>query len=263
MSPRVSIRAEGGSSCFPGAFVERGREAGHTPMDDASNMFRFAVGVFDESSNLVSALNELGNGAILAETCMVGTPSAMQDFAADSETVRSRAGEFKVLALRSCELRPGRHRWAAPQHLARLRQTAKRRRRPEAWLASARSLRRARRAPAQRGGRAVCERAGLRPSAARVAGAVAAHGAYGPDARVHRAPARHVQGGRRNATASSRRWRQDRLISIKRVSATSAILIREKGESHVEHAHRFSQYRSYRHCRSFSRPVARLVASPR
>ena len=66
-------------------------------MDDASNMFRFAVGVFYESSNLVSALNELGNGAILAETCMVGTPSAMQDFAADSETVRSRAGEFKVL----------------------------------------------------------------------------------------------------------------------------------------------------------------------
>jgi hypothetical protein len=97
VSPRVTIRAEGGSPCLPGAIVEQGRDVGRTPMDDASNMFRFAVGVFYESWGLANALSELGNGAILAETCMVGTPSAMQDFAADSEIVRSRAGEFKVL----------------------------------------------------------------------------------------------------------------------------------------------------------------------
>ena len=97
MSPRVTIRAEGGSRCLPGAIAGRGRDAGRTPMDDASNMFRFAVGVFYESRGLANALNELGNGAILAETCMIGTPSAMQDFATDSEAIRSRAGEFKVL----------------------------------------------------------------------------------------------------------------------------------------------------------------------
>lgn len=68
------------------------------PMDDASNMFRFAVGVFYESGNLASALDELGNGAILAETCLIGTPAAMQGFAASSETVRSRAVSAKPVA---------------------------------------------------------------------------------------------------------------------------------------------------------------------
>jgi hypothetical protein len=68
------------------------------PMDDASNMFRFAVGVFYESGNLASALGELDNGAILAETCLIGTPAAMRGFAANSETVRSRAGSLKVVA---------------------------------------------------------------------------------------------------------------------------------------------------------------------
>jgi hypothetical protein len=96
--PRAPIRAEGGSRCFPGAFVGQGREALRTPMDDPSNMFRFAVGVFYESGALASALDELGNGAILAETCLIGTPVAMQDFAASSETVRSRAGSLSVVA---------------------------------------------------------------------------------------------------------------------------------------------------------------------
>jgi hypothetical protein len=67
-------------------------------MDDAVNMFRFAVGVFYESGPLASALGELGNGAILAETCLIGVPAAMQDFAASSEAVRSRAGRLKAVA---------------------------------------------------------------------------------------------------------------------------------------------------------------------
>jgi hypothetical protein len=78
--------------------VEPVREAARMPMDDASNMFRFAVGLFDESGDLASALSELGNGTILAETCMVGTPAAMQHFAAGSEEIRSSIGELKALA---------------------------------------------------------------------------------------------------------------------------------------------------------------------
>jgi hypothetical protein len=67
-------------------------------MDDASTMFRFAVGVFYESGNLASALDELCNGAILAETCLIGTPDALRDFAANSETIRSRASSLRVVA---------------------------------------------------------------------------------------------------------------------------------------------------------------------
>lgn len=71
------------------------------PMDDASNMFRFAVGVFYESRNLASALGELGtDGGILAETCIVGTPAAMRDFADKSEPVAScMGGKLKALPL--------------------------------------------------------------------------------------------------------------------------------------------------------------------
>jgi hypothetical protein len=68
------------------------------PVDDASKMFRFAVGVFYDTGNLASALTELGNGAIVAETCMVGTPAAMHRLAASVEEVRTRAGNLKALA---------------------------------------------------------------------------------------------------------------------------------------------------------------------
>lgn len=74
------------------------------PIDDASNMFRFAVGLFYESRHLASALNELGNGAILAEMCVVGTPAVVHQFAASSEAVRSCVGKLKTLALDLPEL---------------------------------------------------------------------------------------------------------------------------------------------------------------
>jgi hypothetical protein len=63
------------------------------PMDDTSNMFRLAVGVFYESQNLASAIGELGmDGDIFAEACLVGTPAAMKAFAQSSESVASRLG---------------------------------------------------------------------------------------------------------------------------------------------------------------------------
>jgi hypothetical protein len=69
------------------------------PIDDASNMFRFAVGLFYESRHMASALSELGNGAMHAEMCVVGAPAVVQQFAASSETVRSCVGKLKTLAL--------------------------------------------------------------------------------------------------------------------------------------------------------------------
>jgi hypothetical protein len=99
VSSRVASQGKGGKLCTPTAIAHAELALpGHSPMDDSSNMFRLAIGVFYECQGLASAVRELlADGVAAAEMCLAGTRKAIDAFAATDCAAASSMGKPQPL----------------------------------------------------------------------------------------------------------------------------------------------------------------------